>query len=335
MGNIWARIVQEHPTYANHSRYVTRPIEDFDYVVLDPDLDLSVQTQYTAQTEFPRHPWFEARQGRLRIQTYAAGDNIGCFLKAMWGNASLASSIAPYYLHGFRPIQAHTSWTIWDCNQEVSTTWYREYQGWICDRLVIDVPRAGTVTITAEGPYATERMIASAAMTMPAMPTVRPFVYGDATITASAALSRAEAVRFTFTRDVIADALTVGNRARQYLIAGGFGLTIEVDMDMNNYTQLQDYYGSGGQASVVANVPGDLVKVFAGVFTLDGPVTGASAGIYDQYQLVVTTPSLAMTGHKKTQTRRDRPTETLTFECLWSPNNYMRLVNRYSSYVAA
>lgn len=326
MGNQWARIYQENTaTFADHTEYTTPNLE-FDYVDLDPDLDMGNQIVHTSGYSMKRRHWLNALGGRLRINNYAAGDNIGEFLKSIFGDYSLTFN-DPATRHKFEPLDAGTAWTLYDYDDDLTN--YRKFQGLQATRFEINAPARDVASVVWEAIYADEAQAAMGATTMGSLPSVRPFVFHDGSVSFEAAQAFAESFRVVIARDVPEDTHVQGHRDRQYMINEGYTVTVECDLQLDSWINLRRYYGdSAGTA------PADEDELVAGSFVLDGPLTG-DAGEYDQYKLLFNFPEMIITGHKTTKTRRDRKVERVTLEAIYNASNYIYLYNLKGTYVAA
>ncbi len=326
MGNQWAKIIQENTgTFADHTEYTTPNLE-FDYVDLDPDLDMGNQIVHTSGYSIKRRHWLNALGGRLRVNNYAAGDNIGELLKSIFGDYSLFDA-DPCFRHKFEPLDAGTAWTLYDYDDDIP--YYRKFQGLQATRFELNAPARDVASVIWEGVYADEAQVDMGVTSMGTLPSVRPFVFHDGSVSFEAAQAYAESFRVSITRDVPEDSQVMGHRARQYMLNEGFTITVECDLQLHSWENLRRYYGGSAQTT-----PQDEDEEVAGVFTLDGPSSGG-AGEYDQHKLLFNFPVMVITDHKTVKTRRDRKVERVSLEAVYSANNYVYLYNTKATYAAA
>ncbi|TSA56329.1 hypothetical protein D4R42_03710 [bacterium] len=327
MGNRWGIITQENTgTFSDHTKYTTPELE-FDFVDWDPELQQNNQLEFTSGYDMKRYHWLEALNGRVKLENYLAGDNVGEFLKSALGEYGITASV-PAYRHKFEPDQAGTAWTLEVYDSDFVN--FRTLQGIQVTNLEILARARSIATMNWEGIYADEVLAAVGATTIGTMPAVRPFVFYDGSVSVEAAQARAESFRVRFQPQIPEDTHTLGARDRQYLVKEGTIITAEVELSMADYTNLARYYG--GSALLA---PADEDEVISCEFTLDGPTLPGGAGEYDQYKMLINLPAMVMTGHRGTINRRGRRTERVELEALYDVDNYIYLYNMKDTYVAA
>ena len=327
MGNRWGIFTEENVgTFANHTKYTTPKLE-FDFIDWDPELQQNNQIEFTTGYPMKRYHWLEALNGRVKLENYLAGDNCGEFLKSALGSYGVTAS-APAYRHKFQPDQPGTAWTLDVYDSDFTN--YRILKGIQATSLEIMARARSIATMNFDGIYADEDLAAVGVTTMGTLPSVRPFVFYDGSVTVEAAQARAESFRVRFEPQIPEDTQTLGARDRQYLVKEGTIITAEVELSMADYTNLARYYGGSALTA-----PADEDESIACEFKLDGPVLPGGVGAYDQYQMIINLPAMIMTGHRATIDRRGRRTERVQLEALYNADNYVYLYNMEDTYVAS
>ena len=324
MGNRWGKIVQENPTiFGNHTEYTT-PLLEFDYIDLEGELEQNNEIPFTSGYPQARYHFMKQLDGKLRVNNYAAPDNIGEFIKSVLGTHTVVAG-GTGRQHTFKPDQAGTAWTCYDYNSDF--TQYRKFLGCQATKLEIAGVARDVATFNWVAMYADEGLGTLGAITMGTLPSVRPFMFYDGAVTVEGAQAKAESFRTTVDVEIPADTQVVGYRDRQYLIKTTTGFTATVDVSQADWVNLQRYYGGTGLAS-----PANDDEVVGCVFTLTAGAISGGLAPATNYALSINLPAMVITGHKSGRSRRDRLVETLTLQSTYNINNSIILTNMKSTY---
>jgi len=320
-GERWIGIAEQ----SDYTTANTTPAQSLRYIDLDANPDQGRIIEFESARRMKEISVLGPFIGSGTINLYARPDTIGWFLK--WGTGSVTSSqvdSSTVYKHDFSLGDSIKPFTTVETTG-LSGVESRALEGCLVKSLTFEAPAREVCTLSVELQYAWEELISSPSMG--SLSSLRPFVFHDGTIELpdGTTVASVESFSFKWSNSIPDDTHVIGSRQLQTIELEGAEVTVDMDLKFKNWNMRKLFYGSAD-----ASEP----QTEEGTTSLDITLTGEETGdaSYPNYTLEFSFDNVVVKESTSSRSRRDRLTERVSIEALYSANNLITLYNKTTEY---
>lgn len=262
--------------------------------------------------------------GSGRVLLNVRADNIGWFLKWVTGKHTVGS---PNYTHAFGAPYGETLKPFTMIDYRGGLTNQRWLFGCILRSLTLEAPARGVVTAELNILYSDELIDTIGTPLTP--PALRPFIFHDGVVAwASAGLANTESFRYTWENTVVDDSHEIGSRFLPEVDLENLRIFGEFDLKFKSWAARKQFYGAL-ESAVEPDNPQTEDRNFVILITLTEGGSGSS------YYLKLDLAKCAMMENTAAWVRRERLTQRIGWEALYTATDQITLFNAVDDYADA